>query len=456
MVGKQRIGDFFVARGLIDRVTAESLGNERLLSETRFASMAVRTGRVTRTQALEALEAFYGYPAVDLDPVVIDKTTLSLIPEQVALDQLILPLEVEEKNLMLAMGNPMDQQVIEEVSFATGLTVRAHICLHDQLAQTIENAYHAEGSSYYGPTAPGGDRTIQIDAAHDFQIIEDGDDDADSDADILLEEGLPDFDPEEPVDLEVKPARILVVEDDPQIQHLIIKTLEADGHRVYSASRGLEALKLIKAKKPELLVLDAMLPEVHGFEICRKVKESKRFGQVPVLMVSAIYRGWRIAEDIKSTYRVDDFMEKPFRIQELRGRVQRLLKHSVPGTTPDELGTQAKDLFNQAISEFQQEHYPESFEFLRRAEELEPFSSRIQFALGQVLQHESRGFQAMYHYEKAIELDPNLYAAAQNLAELYQDKGFKRKAVEMWERALLCAPSDSIRKTIKEHLVSIL
>ena len=62
----------------------------------------------------------------------------------------------------------------------------------------------------------------------------------------------------------------------------------------------------------------------------------------------------------------------------------------------------------------------------------------------------------MYHYERAIELDPNLYAAAQNLALLYQAKGFKRKAVEMWERALLSAPSEDVRNNIKQHLVNIL
>ena len=62
----------------------------------------------------------------------------------------------------------------------------------------------------------------------------------------------------------------------------------------------------------------------------------------------------------------------------------------------------------------------------------------------------------MYHYERAIELDPNLYAAAQNLALLYQTKGFKRKAVEMWERALLSAPSEDVRNNIKQHLVNIL
>ena len=73
MVGKQRIGDFFVAQGLLDRETVEQLGRERLLSQTRLASAAVQAGHITKAQALAALHTYYGYPSIDLDPIVIER-----------------------------------------------------------------------------------------------------------------------------------------------------------------------------------------------------------------------------------------------------------------------------------------------------------------------------------------------------------------------------------------------
>ena len=120
------------------------------------------------------------------------------------------------------------------------------------------------------------------------------------------------------------------------------------------------------------------------------------------------------------------------------------------------MDSMAKEFFNDAIGAFKQEDYARAFDKLRRAEEIEPFSARVQFAIGQVLEKDDRTFQGMYHYERAIELDPKMYAAAQNLALLYQSKGFKLKAIEMWERALLSAPSTDVRENIKRHLVNIL
>ena len=111
----------------MDRDTVEKLGRERLLSQTRLASAAVQAGHITKAQALEALHTYYGYPCVDLDPIVIERQVLKLIPEKVAFGAIGLPIGVEERNLLLGMVNPMDQQVIEEVSFATGLSVTPHL-----------------------------------------------------------------------------------------------------------------------------------------------------------------------------------------------------------------------------------------------------------------------------------------------------------------------------------------
>ena len=76
--------------------------------------------------------------------------------------------------------------------------------------------------------------------------------------------------------------------------------------------------------------------------------------------------------------------------------------------------------------------------------------------LGRVLERQKKPFQAIYHYERCLELEPNFFSGAKNLALLYQAQGFRRKAVEMWERALDSSPSSEVREQIKQHLVSIL
>ncbi|MFO0658674.1 MAG: response regulator [Polyangiaceae bacterium] len=73
---------------------------------------------------------------------------------------------------------------------------------------------------------------------------------------------------------------------------------------------------------PDLLVLDAMLPEVNGFEIARRIKTSAKYGHIPIVMVSAVYKGARVAEDAKASYGVDAYVEKPFRLADVLGAIE--------------------------------------------------------------------------------------------------------------------------------------
>ncbi|MEO1174517.1 MAG: response regulator, partial [Myxococcota bacterium] len=248
---------------------------------------------------------------------------------------------------------------------------------------------------------------------------------------------------------------VVIVDDEPEILRLLVTTIKTLNVNIVSALRGLEALLKIKKYKPDLVVTDAMLPEVHGFEIVKKLKDSKRFKDTPVLMISAIYRGWRIAEDIKLTYQVDAFLEKPFRVAELRHQVTQLLE-STKRNSGTEMQNQALSLYGQGVEAYKGGQLDQAFNALKEAESLEPFSSRVQFMIARVLERQERPLQSIYHYERAIELNPRMFAATKNLALLYQAKGFKNKAIEMWERSLRAAPSDEVREQIKTHLVSIL
>ncbi|MBW2703029.1 MAG: response regulator [Deltaproteobacteria bacterium] len=249
---------------------------------------------------------------------------------------------------------------------------------------------------------------------------------------------------------------ILVVDDEPDIVRMLQKTLEKDGFRVVTATRGLEALQAVKQHAPQLVLLDAMLPEIHGFEICKKIKTSKRYGQIPVIMISAVYRGWRYAQDAKDAYGADDFFEKPFRLVPLMRRIRELLNAGPDSSLQAETDPDAANAaYQKGVSLYQEKKYKEAEAALHEAATLDPFSANVHYAMANVLLAQNRIYEAMRAYEQTVELKPDLFVPLRNLAILYQKKGFRNKAMEMWERALRYCPEGE-REQVKEQLIKLL
>src|SRR5205085_9853510 len=113
--------------------------------------------------------------------------------------------------------------------------------------------------------------------------------------------------------------------DDLSILRVMELILEQKRYKVQTAKTGHEALARVRESMPDLVVLDGMLPDVHGFEICRQLKNSERWRHIPVIIVSAVHTGWRFAADVKQTYGADDYVEKSFEAPELLRRVEALL-----------------------------------------------------------------------------------------------------------------------------------
>lgn len=131
-----------------------------------------------------------------------------------------------------------------------------------------------------------------------------------------------------------KPPLIVVIEDDAAILRGLTFNLEAEGYRVKSASDGALGLSLLKSEEPDVLILDLMLPEVSGYEICRKLRDEGR--ETPILMLTA--RGEEADRVLGLDLGADDYVTKPFSIRELLARVRALVRrHRKAHKVPDRL-----------------------------------------------------------------------------------------------------------------------
>ena len=133
--------------------------------------------------------------------------------------------------------------------------------------------------------------------------------------------------------------RILVVDDEPNIVDLVTMYLEREGYRVDSAIDGAQALEQIQELEPALVVLDLMLPEVDGFEVCRQTRVNS---DVPIIMLTA--RDDDVDKIVGLELGADDYLTKPFNPRELVARVKAILRRADPSPRPNEKPLHLADL----------------------------------------------------------------------------------------------------------------
>jgi len=120
-------------------------------------------------------------------------------------------------------------------------------------------------------------------------------------------------------------GKILIVEDDADIRELVRISLEMHGHSTVAAADGTEALRLAADEQPHLVLLDVMLPDINGFEVCRSLRRTAATSHIPIILLTA-----RAAPTDKLTgfeLGADDYITKPFDTDELLARVEVQLRH---------------------------------------------------------------------------------------------------------------------------------
>jgi DNA-binding response OmpR family regulator len=387
------------------------------------------------------------------------------------------------------MAIPNEERITAEVRFVTGREVSPYVAVGRALRQAIAAAYdaRARGKTIWRGAAAKGDEPHLAALVPSEEVLEVEEIEAGEIAEIEatdveeVEEvhpaatdpsalaGGPVAAPEVEISVGhgegegvevVRTVRadgrraVLVVDDEPEIRQLVQRTLQAKGFAVETASDGQEAIAKAESMVPDLVLLDAMLPKVHGFEACRRIKSSPKTRDVPVVMMTAIYRGWRFAQDARESYGAEDYIEKPFRLDDLLRRVEAVLESTAtrprkPVGAIDPHLQRGKELLLAG-------RVVEAIQALELAVQADPYAGEAQYHLARALRAQGDHYRAMTAFERATELQPGHLPALRALAALYEEKGFRRKAAETLERALGAAPDDATRNGLKQDLLGLI
>ncbi|KMT21422.1 response regulator transcription factor [Clostridium cylindrosporum] len=120
--------------------------------------------------------------------------------------------------------------------------------------------------------------------------------------------------------------KILIVDDELHIIELLKYNLESNGYKVIFAQTGKEAIKLATEKRPDLILLDVMLPEMDGFDVCKNINKSKETEGIPIIMLTA--KGEELDKILGLELGADDYITKPFSVRELIARIKAVLRRN--------------------------------------------------------------------------------------------------------------------------------
>jgi two-component system phosphate regulon response regulator PhoB len=128
-------------------------------------------------------------------------------------------------------------------------------------------------------------------------------------------------------------ARVLVIEDERDLQKVLDYNLHEAGHEVLCALRGQQGLHLARERRPDIIILDLMLPDIAGTEICKTLKQQPDTQAIPIIMLTA--KGEEIDRLLGFTLGADDYVTKPFSVRELLLRIEAILRRGRKTDNPE-------------------------------------------------------------------------------------------------------------------------
>jgi DNA-binding response OmpR family regulator len=462
-MSNERIGDLLVAAGVLTREKLEETWAMYPPSSRRLLSRIYELGLAHERVLAELLAKRTGVPVVVLSESTLDLRALEQLPVDVIRKFDALPVAVDERSLTVVCPDPDAPDVISSLSVVSGKRVIALIGLHAVVAEVIDRAFLAqsEGATVFkGKSSTYEQPFIALAQPPSIGSA----DRATALADLLVEAGLEErlrtraralasikqpaawpamvagVSPK--IELAVVPApppgeRVaLVVDDDAAIRDLVSITLSHDNYRVVSAQSGDDAIAKLRTVRPDIVVLDAMMPGLHGFEILIALKQSPAHKMIPVVMMSAVYTDWLQARHIEETHGADAFLKKPFGLAQLRGVVAQLTNRDAPRWTPPESAeARLMDVeldLDRAIAKGDDD---DAEKLAHECLAIDPFSPRGWLARGDLLLSRGDIAGAWSAFENAIVYGPDNTTALVTLALVAERLGFRRRAQSIWSRA---------------------
>lgn len=413
------------------------------------------------------LSRHMGVPHVVLSCSAISVRMAEEVPYPAANKLGALPVKRDGDMLYVAMANPQDISALDSLRFGTGARIVELGAISSSITIAIQNL-HELHERKEGPFLVGADADPrQIHPQHGYVEIVRGSEPIRNQPSLSLPEvdesdalQLTDWSGQDiptgtalPLDAD-RQRRVLVVDDEPELRDILSQFLKREGFAVSTASDGNQAMRMLAQELPDILLLDAMLPGVHGFDICKQVKSSPATRHICVVMVSAIYRGWRYEQDIRRMYGADAFLEKPFRFEKLRATL-----NDGPcgrgGGAPVAMDESAREMMDQAARAFREGDTEKAVFYLNRAIEAAPFVAELYQRLSLLQEQLGQTHRALAALERATELDPS-YANLVALARRLEGEGFVHKAFEAWERCFWLCQDRTEAEKIREHMSKLL
>jgi DNA-binding NarL/FixJ family response regulator len=459
---KKQLGKILLAQKLVSAdVLQDMLDEQKRDPGARLGSVATRRGRVSVHDALQALSEQHGVPPVDLAELVIPLSLLKLVPVEMAREHALLPFKVDGDQLLLAMSSPQLREVIDELEFVVAKKISAHVALDHVVRQVIDYAYGRleQGDEHYIGSAVSNSQLHQLGLPADSPRAPEplppsatGEDDDGDDGDQL----------QTTVAAPMSDASGLAAALDTAFSQRVMPSqppvmpAPETGVAVDEAGDGNQALELLRAQHPSVLVVDVSLPLVQGLDVCRRLRASPRYAELPIVVATDGWNGWRIANDLRDGYGIKHFFERPYDVVKLTRTVRLLLDGQDVPEEPPALAAAVETRWNAGMKAFQAGDLDTAIAELQAAAQIDPQAFELQYHLGLLFGRRSELFSAIAALQAATKLQPRHFAAVKNLAVVYQRAGLRSCALDAWERALTCAPDEATRASIKEHMIGLL
>lgn len=491
---------FLVQQGILTRdAVARALAAAR---DGDVASAALRLGLADESALVRGLAAAHECPGVDLSRSVVPTANLDALAADFCLERRLLPVTVGRSEIALAMADPEDVALADEVRFVAGRKVLRYAAVGlavERALAGLSRAREQRAAVWRGASAP-----VLTDPTSGWAALVKPDEralpsvelpEADEKMELLgTAEALTPFEagpaprapqarspgegwrpqpraaaavaarpapePAEPPTVRLDGSAAgkvaLVADDDPEVLKLVASLLGRLGCVVLKAANGRQALETVREARPDLVLLDAMMPGMHGFEVCRAIKKEPELRQVPVILCSAIYRG-SAGEDAQIAFGADAFLEKPFRLEELTRVVKvALLGAAAEGAEERAARDEAERAWRAAAQALAAGKEGEALGLARQACNRDPRSAEGHYYLGHALSRLGHLLEAVAAYDRSAELRPDVDAAHQCLAQTYEKLGFQKSAREAWSRAIEACRDPERKKAMQARLMTLL